>query len=316
MWALAPAALGIDPAASQAEKREGPFRFLFWPGQERAAEALARIVEPPSELPGLPSDVLAGSPITVWLAPNETVFDSLAPGVPDWSGGIALPDGNGIVLPTFSPRVGNLPLPTVLRHEVAHLALNRYLGAGVPRWFHEGYAQLAAGSWGARDAWALRTAILFGQLPSLETLALDFRGHRVDAENAYLLSYTAVEYLQRLGGARGFTRLLESWREVRGLDPALRRTYGLTLSQFERMWRRDVARRFGWLLLLTQTAVYWTVLTILLLVLGYWKRRRNRRKLAQLEEAAAARASDEMGAGDFGGLGYTDVVIDENKRNE
>ncbi len=267
-------------------------------------------------MPGLPSDILSRGEIIVFLAPNRAVFDSLAPGVPDWSGGITYPDGDRIVLPTFAPRAGGLPLPVVLRHELAHVALSRYLGSGVPRWFHEGYAQLASGSWGARNAWTLRLHIVLGRTPSLESLSLDFRSGRIGADQAYMLSYTAVEYLQRLGGSRGFARLLQAWKEEGDLDLAIRQTYGLTLGQFERMWRRDVARRFGWLLVLAQTAVYWTLLTIILLVMGYWKKRRDKRKLAALEMASR----EEVLAGEIpegtGEVGYIDSMIDEGERTE
>jgi Peptidase MA superfamily len=237
-------------------------------------------------MPGLPVDILASGEILVYLAPDQTAFDSLAPGVPDWSGGIAFPQGDRIVLPTFTARLSRTPLLTVLRHELAHVALGRYLGSRVPRWFHEGYAQLAAGSWSAKDAWTLRVAILLGRLPSLESLSLDFRGGRLSADHAYLLSYTVVEYMRRLGGPTGFTRLLQRWRETGDLDSAMRRTYGLTLGRFEQMWRKDVGSRFGWPLVLAQTAVYWTLLTIFLLVMGYWKKRRDRQKLVALEAAA------------------------------
>ena len=56
----------------------------------------------------------------------------------------------------------------------------------------------------------------------------------------------------------------------------------MTLAQFERLWRRDVKARYGWLLLVTQATVYWTALTIILLILGYWKRQRDRRKMEAL----------------------------------
>ncbi len=313
--ALAPAGTPGSPK-SQEETRVGALTFVYWPGQQRAAAALARTVEPIPPMPGLPSDILTRGEIIVYVAPNRAVFDSLAPGVPDWSGGITFPEGERIVLPTFAPRAGGLPLPVVLRHELAHVALSRYLGSGVPHWFHEGYAQLASGSWGARNAWTLRLNIAVGRTPSLESLSLDFRTGRIAADQAYMLSYTAVEYLQRLGGARGFARLLQAWKEAGDLDLAIRRTYGLTLGQFERMWRRDVARRFGWLLVLAQTAVYWTLLTIILLVMGYWKRRRDKRKLAALE--AASREEELAGEtpGGTGEAGYIGSVIDEVEPNE
>jgi len=291
---------GPTPLVAQEEIRSGALTFIYWPQQQRAATALVGALETPPLMLGLPEDILTSGEILVVLAPNPAAFDSLAPGVPDWSGGIAFPEGDEIVLPIFAARVGRRPMIAVLRHELAHVALGRYLGSRVPRWFHEGYAQLASGSWNARDAWTLRAAILVGRLPSLESLSIDFRGTRLDADQSYMLSYTIVEYMHRLGGPTGFTRLLERWRETGDLDAAMRRTYGITLGQFERMWRRDVGSRFGWLLLLAQTGVYWSVLTILLLVLGYWKKKRNKRKLEALEAAARARElalaiPDELG---------------------
>ncbi|UCF21233.1 MAG: hypothetical protein JSU87_07585 [Gemmatimonadota bacterium] len=289
LWSVA-----AGQGGPQGQVRVGAVTLHYWPGQRAAAEALAAGLEQPVPMPGLPEDILAGGTITVYLAPDPQTFDSLAPGVPDWSGAIAFPEGDEIVLPVFSSRGGGVPLAVVLQHELAHVALSRYLGRRVPRWFHEGYAQLASGSWGSEDAWALRFAILLGKLPSLEAIDLEFREGRVRADHAYLLSHTAVEHLYRLGGKAGFARLLERWREVGELDLAMRRTYGLTQGQFERTWRREVGRRFGWLLVLTQTIVFWTMLTIILLVLGYWKKRRTRRKLVALEAAVAAAEADAL----------------------
>lgn len=276
-------ALSMDRGrAPQGVLREGPLVFVYNPEQERAAAALAEGVRRSAPLPGLPANVLSGGEIRIYLASDPTAFDSLAPGAPDWSGGIAYPEGDRIVLPTFAPRAGGTPLAAVLRHELAHIALRRYLGTRVPRWFHEGYAELATGGWGSQEAWALRLAILVGRVPRLDSVNLDFRRERLGARDAYLLAYTAVELLHRIGGRSGFTRLLERWRELGALDPAIRRTYGLTLGQYERVWREEVRDRFGWLLLVSQAVVSWTLLTVLLLVLGYWKRKRDRRKLAAL----------------------------------
>ncbi len=299
----------------QDEVRAGTIRFVYWPGQQAAAAALAQRLEVPPRLLSLPDDVLADAQLVVFLAPDRETFDSLAPGVPDWSGGIAFPQGDRIVLPTFSARTGRTPMATVLRHELAHIALDRYLGTRVPRWFHEGYAQLAAGSWRPNDAWGLRVAILLGRTPALESISLDFARGRLGADHAYLLSYTAVEFLYRLGGGDGFARLLERWRETGDLDMAMRRTYGITLGQFERLWRRDVGRRFGWLLVVAQTAVFWTILTVLLLVLGYWKRIRTRQKLVALEAAvSAAEASNLIEEGIFEELESPgEAEIDENQ---
>ncbi len=298
-----------SPAAQQ-ELRSGAFLFRYWPGHENVAAWLAEAYAVPPSFRGLPPDLLASGEIVVYLAPDAATFNALAPGVPDWSGGIAFPEGDRVVLPLFGAGSNLASLHAVLRHELAHIALARFLGPGVPHWFHEGYAQLAAGSWRADDAWTLRFAILQGRLPALQSLSLDFARSRISADHAYLLSYTAVAFLYRLGGAEGFARFLERWRELGDPDSAMRRTYGLTLGQFERLWRRDVGRRFGWLLVLAQTAVFWTIMTILLLVLGYWKKQRTRRKLEALEAAVAAQEPLEGADWPDGGL------IDGPRRKE
>jgi hypothetical protein len=278
------------------------------------AETLATTVQPVPAMPGLPADVLTAGEIEVFLPPDRDTFESLAPGAPDWSAGLAFPEGDRIVLPAFDYRSG-AQLVTVLRHEIAHVALGRYLGPVAPRWFHEGYAQFAAGSWRAENAWSLRVAILFGRFPSLQSLSLDFPRNRLNAEHAYLLSYTVVEYLHRLGGPDGFAALLERWRVDGDLDRALRNTYGITLGQFERLWRQDVSSRFGWLLVLGQTAMYWTLLTILLLVMGYWKKRRNRIKLAAMEEAARTAEQQADPPLEYGEGDHNHGVIDAEERS-
>lgn len=263
------------------ERRVGQVVFRYPANISRAAEALGTSLER-TPLPGLPPNALEGEPVVVVLAPDEQSFSALAPAAPDWSGGIAYIDRGIIVLPTFGPRAGGLPLATVLRHELAHVALQRYLGRGVPRWFHEGYAQLAARSWSSEDAWSLRLALLFGSATQLDSLALDFSRRQLESHTAYQLAYTAVETLYRLGGEPGLRALFERWRELGELDRALRVTYGLTLSQYERYWKRELKRRYGWLLVVTQATTFWAALTILLLILGYWKQQRDRQKLEAL----------------------------------
>ena len=66
------------------------------------------------------------------------------------------------------------------------------------------------------------------------------------------------------------------------MEQALRDTYRLSGAQFERLWRQQVRKRYGWLLFLTQGAVLALFFTIIALVLFAVRRRRDRRKLAEL----------------------------------
>lgn len=257
------------------------------------AERLARsLLEPPGVLapmPGLPVDMLdRPPPIHVYLASSPAQFDSLTGGrTPEWGAGVALPERGIIVLPGFaSARVRTRELPRVLRHELAHVALHRYLDpALVPRWFSEGYATWAAGQLDTDAAWLLRIAFLTQRAPPLDSLALGWPRAETDARVAYLLAASAVQYLHDSGGDRALRIFLERWRENQNFEEALRRTYGLTSGQLERYWGESVRRRYGWLLFLAQTSVIWAIAAALVIAMYVIRRRRNRVRLAGLRAA-------------------------------
>lgn len=199
------------------------------------------------------------------------------------------------MIPLRGPRLRPGEWLSTLHHEVAHIALHDYLRARIPRWFDEGYAQLAAGTWDVDAAWQLRLAILLGQAPALDSLTLDFPQRAPEARVAYLLSFTAVRDLYELSGPDAFAMALRRWRDGGDLDAAMRETYGLTLGHFERLWREDVRARYGWLLIVSETVVLWTGFTLLFLALGAWARRRRRRQYAALASGEAAEEAAALG---------------------
>src|SRR5690606_8616859 len=156
--------------------RRGDVVIRHWPGQTRLAESLL----PPESgfgFRGLPDDVLRrGSDVVVYLAPDEVRFDSLTGGrTPEWGAGVAMPQLGIIVIPGYvSSRAGTHELPQILRHELAHVALQRHLGdALVPRWFTEGYATWSAGQLDVDAGWQLRLALATDRAPALDSLTLD-----------------------------------------------------------------------------------------------------------------------------------------------
>jgi len=266
---------------------EGPLRFRYWPGGEPLARHIADLARGYSRLPGLPARILyEGPPIEIDLAPDPARWDSLTGGhLPDWSAGVAAPDEGRIVLPAFGGRARPSDLGEILRHELAHVALHRYLArAFVPRWFDEGYATWASGGMDERSAWMLRLAFLLHRAPPLDSLELEWPTEANQARVAYLLAASAVALLGERTGERGLQLLFLRWKETGTLDLALRRAFGITLGQFEREWRDEVRRRYGWALLLSDTLVFWLLMTPVLLVLVLVRRRRDRERLARLRE--------------------------------
>lgn len=263
---------------------EGPRASVaYGPGDSLRAVMVVRFLGEQPKLPGLPSDLPQAT--TIYLAPDESAFDSLTGGyVPEWSAGVAIPGEGVVVLPPYgSERIQGWNERRVLRHEWAHLGLGQYLeGLRIPRWFQEGYAEWASGGWNAAEGWRLRIAFATGRAHSLDSLSLSWPRDRASAELAYMLSATAVEYLVYASGERGLELFLSAWREAGSFDRAIRRVYGVTQGQFEEDWRGYVKNRYGWFLVVTHSLVFWLFLTLVLLVMVWIRRRRNRLAMARL----------------------------------
>lgn len=266
----------------------GGIQVHFWPEQERLARDLLAGAAAMPPLPALPPlTASAETPVRVLLAPGPEAFAALTGGrVPEWGAGVAFPDAGVVVLPAYaSARGPTHGLARVLRHELAHVALRRWLSpVRPPRWFDEGYARWAAGEWDADAAWKLRIAFAMGRAPSLDSLTLGWPRGEVDAQVAYLLAATTVGYLVERGGERVLRIFLERWRDTGSLDEALRGTYGLTRSQFEEDWRREVRSDYGWAVFLSHSMVFWLAATLLFLVLFAVRRRRDKERLVRLRE--------------------------------
>ena len=250
---------------------------MYWPGDAATATALADMADQAISWPGI--DDLSNRPIRLILAPSDQLLDSVTRGrLPEWGSGAAFPGTNTIVVRMSGD------VRTVLRHELAHLALHNVVSR-VPRWFDEGYAALAADEWDRLQILRVNWALLMGVTPTLRQVAADLRGGASGrAENAYALATTAVMQLQRMGGERGLGPLLANLRETPDFDKALRTTYQVTLDQFEIQWRRDLKKRYGWALFFGSLTVVWTLLAIVLLSMWGVRRRRDRARRARLDE--------------------------------
>ncbi len=284
------AAATMSPGSPQTElprvAAAGPYRVIYWPQQERLARRILERALGQTPLPGLPADALPGADtVRIVLAPSQAIWDSITGnGVPEWAAGIAEPTRALVVLPTYAwNRMSNADLYVTLRHELAHVALHRYVApARVPRWVDEGYARWAAGEWDYGAVWQLRLAFLFQRTPPLDSLTLNWPAGEANARIAYLLSTSAFEYLASLSGERGLTVLLRRWRSSASFDQALRSTYGLTLGQFEDHWIRQVKTRYAWPLFLAHSLIFWAFGGVFVLALFFLRRRRDRAKLERL----------------------------------
>jgi hypothetical protein len=264
------------------------FRWWAQPGLERLAEVLASQEAVFGPLPGVGRlDSALPAPPAIYLVNDLECLEALGLGgaLPDWVAGVASGDGSYLALRADPGRTNLGSLRVTLRHELAHLALRAATDGNVPRWLNEGYAQYAAGGWDWQEAWRLRLLMLRGGQGVLQELSLRFPSDPQRARMAYLLSYTAVHEMVRLGGEAGLTATFQQLRSGATSDEALRRVFGLTESQFEARWKRTVTQRYGVLYVISRATFFWIAVTFLLLWLGWRRRRRDRAKMADLKEA-------------------------------
>lgn len=287
VWLLCCACAAAVWAAQTSRLQYDAYVVDFPAERPRLGQRVLQQLRAAPPLPGLPPEAPGfGRSIHIILARSDAQFDSITGGViPEWGAGVADAASGTIVVPGYGGgRAAQSNPQRVLRHEIAHIALHRYLAPSrIPRWFNEGYATWAAGELDIEGEWRLRLAFAARSAPPLDSLELNWPRATEDARTAYLLSASIVGYLVRASGIEGLELFLARWQRSQSMEQALAATYGMSIDQLETYWRRDVRRRYGWLAVLTQSAVFMAGASVVLLVLFAIRRRRDRRKLALLK---------------------------------
>jgi hypothetical protein len=117
-------------------------------------------------------------------------------------------------------------------------------------------------------------------VPELKDLDGALRGSASTADVAYALAVSAVTELARRNPSGSLAPLLQRLRAGADFEASVQATTGLTVSQFEREWRRTLRQRYSlatWLL----AGGGWGVLALCL-----WALLRQRRKADQVRRAA------------------------------
>lgn len=272
-------------AADGVSVTQGRFTVLSAPGDVGLARRLLADASRDDRFPGLPG---SSKPVRIIIAANGAQFRALiGTGAPEWGVAFALPEERTVIMHGAATGSASGDPRTVLRHELAHLALHDHLGAVPPRWFDEGYASFAAGEVTRTEALATSVALVARGVPSLDSLDAWFAGDATSAGEAYALAHTAVAELQALDPTRGLDRFLSIWGETLSYERAMRGAYGLTAADFDRRFRAAVRRRFGVLALVANLSLAIGFLTMVLAPLYVMRRRRDRARLEALRAADA-----------------------------
>lgn len=223
------------------------------------------------------------------IAPDSRRFrEWTGAGAPDWGAAIAIPDEHRIVMQGSGAGSGAGDPRSVLRHELAHLALHERLGALPPRWFDEGYAGYSAGEWSRDEVLSANLGLVLHGIPaSLDSLEDGFHGGASRASGAYALAYRAVSDMAALDPQRGLSLFFDYWKQSGSMDVAMRKAFGITKSGFEADWRARTMRRYGALAVLANLSLLFALLAFLLLPLLWVRRRRDARRMTVLRAIEA-----------------------------
>ncbi len=264
----------------------GRFTIVAYPRDATLARSFLDAAARRDTFPGLPRPQ---DPVRIDIAGDATEFRELiGPSAPEWGAAVAFPGSRRIVMQGSSAGVMPGDPFVILRHELAHLALHEFMGEIPPRWFDEGYASYAAGEWGRDDALATNLALVLRGVPPLDSLDRRFHAGIQGATSAYALAHRAVAELAALDPEGGLALFFRHWRETRSMERAVRGAYGITLTEYERMWQKRTRRRYGALALFADLAIVGAGVIAVLLPLHHSLRRRRRQRLALMREAEAA----------------------------
>jgi len=229
-----------------------------------------------------------GPPIRVVLATDDSEWS--AP-VASWVAGYAIGRESLVVLfPSRSPTYPQDSLEDVLRHEVAHVLIDRAAGGyPVPRWFHEGLAVVAERPMGMEDRARLASELLFGRRSTLEELNLLFAQSQGTQSRAYSVSAAVVRDLIQVHGPTAPATILQHVAQGEPFAAALTRVTRRTVPGLEReFWDRQRTWT-TWVPILGSSTVLW----VAIIGLAALARRRRRARAAEIRRRWESE-SDEM----------------------
>lgn len=255
------------------------YRFAFPAGTEVVSQKLIEIYEGARAEYSAKFGIAVPSEATIFVVRDAQQMDAIGGEigrVPAYADAVAFPKMNWIILPLMSRHPNQeYDAGIVLRHEVAHLALEQAtLGHDVPLWFNEGLAVHFSGEAGMARIETLTMASLSGRLIPLKDLSRGFPERADETSVAYAESADLVRFLVRGQERHRFHALIKKLRSGASFDQALQASYDLSLSDLEFDWRREVSARYSFWPVLLGGGGLWVI--IFGLSIWGWRRRKKR----------------------------------------
>ncbi|HTQ81351.1 MAG TPA: hypothetical protein VMM92_15235 [Thermoanaerobaculia bacterium] len=236
-----------------------------------------------------------GPPIRVVLAQEGS---DLARNVPPWISGYALGElGVVVLLPGRAPSYPDTSLSELLDHEVAHVLISRASGfKPLPRFWNEGLAMAAAGSWGLEDRSRIALASLRGRDLSIDQLDRLFAGGPGEVAAAYALAFAFVQEVIDEHGPGAPAAVLARVSRGQSFEEAFAAATGKSLAATAADFSQQETFWYRWVPLLTSSVTLWIGITLLALWAGGRRRARTAALHRRWEEEEAARRETTLSA--------------------
>jgi hypothetical protein len=224
-------------------------------------------------------------PLELRFGQGRAEFDGLLPGgaAPPWASGLAYP-GLGLVIVDVQASGRGGSAAQVLRHELAHVALDRAGGGRLPRWFSEGFAIVHSGEWSLSRSVVLGRAVAANALLPVEDLERGWPSSPTDVDLAYAQSVSLVTFLLRVDDGAAVHRLVARLGEGQPFPAAFRAAFGQPVAGAEVDWKRSLRARWGWLPIAFDPNLLWGLAAILVVLGALRAHRRHRRRLAAMPD--------------------------------
>jgi hypothetical protein len=195
-----------------------------------------------------------------------------------------------VLLPGRQPSYPESSLSELLDHEVAHVLIARAAGGRpLPRFWNEGLAMAAAGSWGLEDRSRMALASLRGRDLSVSELDQLFNGGPGEVAAAYAISFAFVQEVSERFGSGAPAAILAQVARGLSFEDAFRQATGTTLAAAAAEFTRRETFWYRWVPLLTSSVTLWIGITFLALWAGGHRRSRTTALRRRWEEEEAAR---------------------------